>query len=283
MKLIALTMLTMVAFAANSIFCRLALLDPANSPVSFTLLRLFSGALLLIFFYLKYRRAEPLELNIKLFLAPITLFAYALFFSLAYVQLGAGMGALILFASVQLTMMAAAFVRGYRLTRRETMGALLAVSGFIYLLLPGSTMPPAVAAIFMCVSGFSWGVYSLLGQGGKNAIYDTARNFLFTIPLALILALVYDFRLTTQGMIWAILSGAVTSALGYVLWYAVLKDLKTSVAAIIQLSVPVIAAFGGVVFLSEALHSRLVIAGSLVFFGIYLKATNPKPLKGVPE
>lgn len=270
----------MAAFAANSIFCRLALLDPANDPVSFTLLRLFSGALLLIFFYLKYKHSEPLKLNAKLFLAPLTLFAYALFFSLAYVQLGAGMGALILFASVQLTMMVAAFVQGHRLTRRETIGALLAVSGFIYLLLPGIAMPPVVGAAFMCVSGVSWGVYSLLGQGSKNAIFATARNFLFTVPLVFILALVYEFRLTPQGTIWAVLSGAVTSGLGYVLWYAVLKDLKTSAAAIVQLSVPVLAAFGGVIFLSEAIHPRLIIAGALVFSGIYLKVINPRPLKG---
>ncbi len=279
LKLIALTTLTMVAFAANSIFCRLALFDSANSPVSFTLLRLLSGAILLLFFFFKVRSSESKKPNAKNSLAAITLFAYALFFSLAYVQLNTGTGALILFASVQLTMMVASFVQGHTMNKQETIGIILALSGFIYLLLPGITMPPIVGAAFMCLSGISWGIYSLLGQGSKNSVFSTARNFLFTLPLIILLALVHNFQLTHAGIIWAILSGGITSGLGYVLWYTVLKDLKTSTAAIVQLSVPVIAALGGVIFLSEVIHLRLVIAGCLIFSGIYLKVKPTSLIK----
>ena len=279
LKLIALTTLTMVAFAANSIFCRLALFDSANSPVSFTLLRLFSGTILLLFFFFKVRSSEPIKPNAKNSLAAITLFAYALFFSLAYVQLNTGTGALILFASVQLTMMVASFVQGHTMNKQETIGIILALSGFIYLLLPGITMPPIVGAAFMCLSGVSWGIYSLLGQGSKNSVFSTARNFLFTLPLIILLAIFHKFQLTHAGIIWAILSGGITSGLGYVLWYTVLKDLKTSTAAIVQLSVPVIAALGGVIFLSEVIHLRLVIAGCLIFSGIYLKVKPTSLIK----
>ncbi len=279
LKLIALTTLTMVAFAANSIFCRLALFDSANSPVSFTLLRLLSGAILLLFFFFKVRSSESKKPNAKNSLAAITLFAYALFFSLAYVQLNTGTGALILFASVQLTMMVASFVQGHTMNKQETIGIILALSGFIYLLLPGITMPPIVGAAFMCLSGVSWGIYSLLGQGSKNSVFSTARNFLFTLPLIILLVLAHKFQLTHAGIIWAILSGSITSGLGYVLWYTVLKDLKTSTAAIVQLSVPVIAALGGVIFLSEVIHLRLVIAGCLIFSGIYLKVKPTSLIK----
>jgi len=261
----------MVAFAANSIFCRLALFDSANSPVSFTLLRLLSGAILLLFFFFKVRSSESKKPNAKNSLAAITLFAYALFFSLAYVQLNTGTGALILFASVQLTMMVASFVQGHTMNKQETIGIILALSGFIYLLLPGITMPPIVGAAFMCLSGVSWGIYSLLGQGSKNSVFSTARNFLFTLPLIILLALIHKFQLTPAGII--------TSGLGYVLWYTVLKDLKTSTAAIVQLSVPVIAALGGVIFLSEVIHLRLVIAGCLIFSGIYLKVKPTSLIK----
>jgi len=269
----------MVAFAANSIFCRLALFDSANSPVSFTLLRLFSGTILLLFFFFKVRSSEPIKPNAKNSLAAITLFAYALFFSLAYVQLNTGTGALILFASVQLTMMVASFVQGHTMNKQESIGIILALIGFIYLFLPGITMPNIVGAAFMCLSGVSWGIYSLLGQGSKNSVFSTARNFLFTLPLIILLAIFHKFQLTHAGIIWAILSGGITSGLGYVLWYTVLKDLKTSTAAIVQLSVPVIAAFGGVIFLSEVIHHRLVIAGCLIFSGIYLKVKPTSLIK----
>lgn len=266
----------MVAFAANSVFCRLALVDPANDPASFTLVRLFSGAVLLSIIFIKSAKTEPLAINKKNLLMPLMLFSYAMFFSLAYVELGTGTGALILFASVQLTMMLAAYLRGQPLNGPEKIGVLLAISGFIYLLLPGINMPSPIAASLMAISGISWGIYSLLGQGAQSPILLTSRNFVLTTPLVIILALLFPINLTTDGYLWAILSGAITSAMGYVLWYIVLRDLITSTAAIVQLSVPAIAAFGGVLFLGEDIHMRLIIATVVIFTGIIIKVKAQK-------
>ena len=138
-------------------------------------------------------------------------------------------------------------------------------------------MPPMYAAFLMAISGVSWGLYSLLGQGATNPILSTARNFVLTLPLVVLLGTIFSLKLTNSGLMWAILSGAITSGMGYVLWYVVLKDLVTSTASIVQLSVPAIAAFGGVIFLGESIHLRLVIASVLIFGGIYLKV---KKIKG---
>ncbi len=270
-QLIFLTFLTMIAFAANSIFSRLALVDPANDPVSFTLVRLAAGALVLLLFFLKYRKSVNIVRDRNFWLAPAALFTYALFFSLSYVQIGAGTGALILFASVQLTMMTVAIFRGHKLNPNEKIGFILAAVGFIYLLLPGLNMPPPVGAGLMGVAGVAWGIYSLIGQGATNPIMSTATNFLLTIPLVGLIFLFHPMTLTSQGIILAILSGAITSGLGYVLWYFVLKKFQTSTAAIIQLSVPALAAVGGVVFLSESLNLRLIIASALIILGIVIK------------
>ena len=219
LKLVLLAMLAMVAFAANSLFCRMALVNSNNDPISFTLVRMASGAIVLFFFFFKFQSKEPFSFQLKTFFAPLMLFSYALFFSLSYVQMDAGTGALILFASVQLTMMLWAFLKGQRMDIKESIGAIMAISGFIYLIL------------------------------------------LFT----------FSINLTNQGLLWAVLSGAVTSGAGYILWYMVLKDLVTSTAAIIQLSVPAIAAFGGVIFLGEPIRLRLVIASLLILSGIFIK------------
>ena len=276
LKLTLLTSLTMVAFAANSIFCRLALVDEANDPMSFTLIRLLSGAVILLFFFLKHKSSEPIKLNRVTMLAPTMLFSYALFFSLSYVRIDAGTGALILFASVQLTMMAVALLKGQRLKGHEIFGIVLAMTGFVYLLLPGVNMPPVVSAALMAISGISWGLYSLLGQGATKPVFSTSRNFVFTAPLVILLALTFSIELTRQGLMWAILSGAITSGMGYVLWYIVLRDLVTSTAAIVQLSVPAIAAFGGALFLGEIIHLRLIIASALIFAGIFIKVRGFK-------
>ena len=270
-KLLLLTTLTMVAFAANSIFCRLALVDPANDPLSFTLIRLLAGAVVLSFIFFKRQNPEPLKINAKSLFAPAMLFSYALFFSLSYVQIDAGTGALILFASVQLTMMAAAYLKGQSLSRQEKVGVAIAISGFVYLLLPGIDMPPPLPAALMAVSGISWGLYSLLGQGAPNPILSTAKNFVLILPLVTLLVLIFSVSLTPKGMMWAILSGGLTSGIGYVLWYMVLKDLITSTAAVVQLSVSAIAAFGGVLFLGESIQIRLIVASILIFGGIFIK------------
>lgn len=275
-KLILLTCLTMISFAANSVFCRLALTDQTNDPISFTLIRLFSGAFILSFFFVKNFKSGPFTFNIKMFLAPAMLFSYALFFSLSYVQIGAGMGALILFASVQLTMMTVALFRGQKLNLVEKIGFSLAAIGFVYLLWPGLHVPPFFPAAMMVLSGISWGAYSLLGQGTADPIMATARNFLFTVPLIIATIFLNPIDLTERGLILALLSGLLTSGLGYVIWYIVLKELQTSTAAIIQLSVPVIAALGGVSFLGEILSLRLGVASVLIFLGIALKVKSSK-------
>jgi drug/metabolite transporter (DMT)-like permease len=214
----------MMAFAANSILCRLALLDAQNDPVSFTMIRLLSGGLILLPILIRHRKLQSKAFSNRTLFPPVCLFSYAFFFSLAYVRMGSGTGALILFACVQLTMMLASFLRGQRLKTHETFGAALAICGFMYLLLPGFNRPPLFSAAMMAVAGISWGLYSLLGQKEPNAVFATARNFVFTIPIALIGVLVFPLQLNGQGILLAVFSGAITSALGYVLWYKVLKD-----------------------------------------------------------
>ncbi len=186
----------------------------------------------------------------------------------------AGTGALILFASVQFTMMTYAYLSGERLKRSELFGVFMAIVGFIYLFLPGATLPPLLSAIMMVGSGIAWGIYSLVGQHVGDPIYATARNFVWTVPLVILLFIIAPFELTLQGWMLAIISGAITSGLGYVLWYIVLKELMTSTAAIVQLSVPVIAMLGGVLFLQEAVHLNLIIASILILGGIFIKAQS---------
>jgi drug/metabolite transporter (DMT)-like permease len=278
--LILLTTLTMTAFAANSVLCRLALMDPVNDPTSFTALRLFSGAIALSFCFAKLEFPKTKHLSRATVLASVFLFTYALFFSLAYVKLAAGVGALILFASVQLTMILVSYAQGNRLNGFEKMGFLIAAAGFVYLVLPGLNMPEPIAALLMAVAGISWGFYSILGRKNTNAFLATARNFaLASIPAMLLIAK-YKINLNTQGIELAILSGALTSGLGYILWYTVLKELRTSTAAIVQLSVPILAATAGVLFLGENLSQRLLVAGFLVIIGIFIKIKGGEALTG---
>jgi drug/metabolite transporter (DMT)-like permease len=274
LKITLLAFLAMIAFAANSVFCRLALVDSANNPVSFTIIRLFAGAVVLLYFFAKRKPQGEQVFSWNALFPSLALFSYALFFSLSYVKLDAGMGALILFAMVQLSMIAAALVQGQRLSAQEWFGIALAFIGFVVLVSPGISMPPILGSVFMGLSGISWACYSLLGQKSRDPVFSSSRNFLLTLPFVAACYLFHDFQLTSQGFIWAVLSGALTSALGYVIWYIVLGKLKTSTAAIIQLSVPSIAAFGGVLFLAESIELRLVLATGLVFIGILLKTKS---------
>ncbi len=261
----------MICFAANSLLCRMALKIPENDPVSFTLIRLISAALMLSFFFIKNKTVNRADFTKISLLAPISLFSYTIFFSLSYVQIGAGTGALILFACVQLTMVAFAVIRGQKLNAKEKIGFLIASIGFIYLLLPGLHRPSLISAIFMILSGISWGIYSLIGATEKDPVFATARNFIFTVPVVILLIILKPLKLNADGYILAVLSGAISSGLGYVIWYKVLKQLKTSTAAIIQLSVPALAALGGALFLDEALTLRLVIASAVICAGIFIK------------
>jgi drug/metabolite transporter (DMT)-like permease len=271
LKTLLLTCLTMMAFAANSILCRLALRDIANDPISFTMLRMLAGAGILSIFIFKRSGKNKLKPSHKSLIASVLLFSYALFFSLAYVKISAGTGALILFACVQLTMMIAAVLKKQKQKLNEKIGFVVAGCGFLYLILPGADLPSVQAAFFMMIAGVSWGLYSLAGQGVQDPILGTARNFIFTVPVILLLFLNFEFRMNSNGIALSILSGAVTSGLGYVLWYFVLKRISTTTAAIVQLSVPALAAAGGVMLLGETLGSRLIIASVMIFGGIYLK------------
>lgn len=267
----------MIAFAANSILCRLALQNPANDPLSFALVRLGSGGLALSLFFFVLKPKGVKQFTTTNLWPPLMLFLYALFFSLSYVSLGAGTGALVLFASVQLSMVTASFLKGDRLSVRDCIGFTLGLMGLLYLLLPGLHTPPPIPLGLMALSGISWGIYSLLGQNASSPVFSTSRNFLFNLPVVILLAAFIPIRLNEGGWIWAMLSGGITSALGYIVWYLALRNLSTFAASIVQLSVPAIAAFGGVLFLNETLQARLITASMLIFTGILIKAY---PLRG---
>ncbi len=277
LQLILFTSLTMIGFASNSILCRLALRDSANNPLSFTLIRLLSGAIILTPVFIRAIRSEPLRPTRKTILPPLLLFLYALFFSLSYVQIASGTGALILFTSVQLTMMFVFVFRGQTLKLNEKIGFALAACGFVYLLLPGLSMPPFTSATLMGLAGVAWGLYTLMGQAATEPILATARNFIFTAPLCVVILLFHPVQLTQVGLSLAATSGAITSGLAYTLWYAVLKKLQTSTAAIIQLTVPALAAFGGALLLGETPTPRLLIASALIFLGILIKVKKLSP------
>jgi drug/metabolite transporter (DMT)-like permease len=268
-RVVVLTVLAMLAFAGNSLLCRVALRDTAIDAASFTTIRLGSGAIMLALI-VTARRGHPLKGGSWAMAA--MLFGYAAFFSFAYRQLSAATGALLLFGAVQTSMLGYGLATGERLGRLQTAGLLLAVGGLVYMLLPGLAAPPAEGAIFLLLAGASWAVYSVLGRQAGDPVNATAGNFLRSVPFAaaLSLASVASARIDAAGAGWALLSGAITSGLGYVLWYAVLPQFKSATAAVIQLSVPAIAALGGVVLLGEPLSARLIAASLAILGGIAL-------------
>jgi drug/metabolite transporter (DMT)-like permease len=270
-RTLILTLLTLLAFAGNSILARLALADGAIDPLSFTALRLCSGALILLPFLRRPADvAQPWNP-----LSALALLAYALPFSLAYLSLDTGVGALLLFGSVQVTMLAAGFLRGERLGLPQAFGWLLALAGFLVLVRPGLAAPDPIGALLMALAGLAWGLYSLIGRGVSAPRLATARNFLLAAPVALlVLALAHlnsPIALPApRGIGLAIASGALTSGLGYVLWYAALRGHSRSSAALVQLAVPLIAAAGGMLLLGEAPSLRFGLAATLTLGGIGL-------------
>lgn len=279
MKLVILTIFSMLAFAANSVLCRLALANTENNPLSFTIVRLFSGALLLSIVLLKRKSSTIMPQSLIEWMPAAALFMYALFFSLSYVQISAGTGALILFASVQMTMMITHLVRGAKISKQEGFGFMLAFAGLVYLVAPSLRTPSFGAALMMMISGISWGVYTLLGKNVTQPTLATAKNFVFTMPMvALLFLFVGRLQLSEQGLWLAIISGGITSALGYVVWYGAVAKLTTSTAAIVQLSVPLLAAIAGVIFLSESFTYRLAISSLLIFMGIIVKTVSRKTI-----
>ena len=268
-KATLLTTLAMLAFAGNSVLCRLALDTTAIDPASFTSLRLISGAAVL---WLLVTLRGGGAFSHGSWPSALALFAYAAGFSWAYIHLDAGLGALLLFAAVQVTMIGTSVARGERLTLPQQVGMTLALLGLIALLLPGSSAPPLPAALSMLAAGIAWGIYSLRGRGASNPTAVTAGNFLRAAPLAILLslALLQSQNLDSQGVLYALASGAVTSGLGYAVWYAALPHLRASVAATVQLSVPVITTLGGALLMAEPLTLRLLLASAMILGGIAL-------------
>ena len=270
LRTVLLTSLTMVAFASNSLLCRLALQHAAIDAASFSSIRLVSGAVVLaVLVRIGAGRAPPARVD---WAAATMLFASVAFFSFAYLTLSAGTGALILFGAVQLTLLAAGLHAGERFEPLGWAGFALALGGLVYLVSPGVTAPTPLGAALMTVAGVAWGVYSLRGRGLDNPLGATAGNFLRAAPMALALSvvLVGHAHASPAGVLLALASGALTSGIGYVIWYAALKGLTAIRAAAVQLSVPPIAAFGAVLFLAEPLTPRLAMASAAILGGIGL-------------
>ena len=275
-RLALLTALALVAFAGNSLLCRLALRDGGIDAASYTAIRLASGALGLALLDALRRRARANGDGDAVasgdWTAAFALFAYAAAFSFAYLGLGAATGALLLFGAVQLTMLGRAFSLGERLQARQWLGLLAAGAGLLVLLLPGLQAPPVLNAALMLAAGVAWGVYSLRGRRSRDPLRSTAGNFMRTLPMAAaLLALGWgSARFDRSGVLAALASGALASGVGYALWYAALPSLRASTAGIVQLSVPVLAALGGIVLLHEPLGWRFALAAALTLGGVAL-------------
>lgn len=276
-RALTLTVMAMTAFAGNSLLCRAALNQTEIDAASFTSVRLIAGALVLwLIVRLRASRAEDKGAGQSAvggnWWSALALFAYAAGFSYAYVSLAAGTGALLLFGAVQVTMIGYGIYCGERLRGIQLIGLLMAFGGLIGLMLPGLESPPLFGSVLMLGAGVAWGVYSLRGRGAGDATVVTAGNFLRSVPLALLLsALMYSYwSLDVAGVGYAIASGALASGVGYAIWYTALPLLKSTTAATVQLSVPVIAAIGGVILLSEPLTLRMALASVAILGGIAL-------------
>jgi drug/metabolite transporter (DMT)-like permease len=272
----ALTTLAMLAFAGNSLLCRAALDHTRIDAASFTTIRLLSGAIVL---WVLVRMRGPSRANSGGWVSAFALFAYAAGFSFAYLTLPAATGALLLFGAVQTTMIAYGLWRGERLAPSQWVGLTLALSGLVLLLLPGLAAPPLRSAGLMLCAGFAWGVYSLRGRSAGDPLEVTAGNFLRALPFSLMLSLSLLGGLSWDGMgvLYAVISGALTSGLGYAIWYAALPALKSTHAAAVQLSVPLIAAIGAVLLLGEAATLRLLLALVAIVGGIALVILRSAP------
>jgi len=268
-RVIALTSLAMIAFAGNSLLCRVALKHTSIDAASFTTIRLISGAAILWLVVYLRRGTHTGKGN---WLSAFALFAYAAGFSFAYVSLPAATGALLLFGAVQATMIGYGIWRGERLLRLQFVGLMLAFGGFIGLLLPGLSAPPLYGSLLMLSAGVAWGIYSLRGKNSGDPTKVTAGNFLRTVPITVALSvfMLNDTSLDFAGFWYAVSSGALASGIGYAIWYTAFPALKATHAATVQLSVPVIAALGGIVFLGEPVTLRLALATVAILGGITL-------------
>jgi drug/metabolite transporter (DMT)-like permease len=268
-----LTAMAMLAFAANSILARLALASGDMNALGYTGVRLVSGAVVLgALVYLRGRRNADAGIKIHgSWAGAAALFGYALAFSIAYLMLGAGTGAIILFASVQIGMLAWAILKGDRPGLLEWLGLAIAFGAFLFLVAPGLTAPPPLGTALMIAAGISWAAYSLLGRGSRSPLADTAGNFIRCLPLGLLLiAGDLPHMANPQGLAYAIASGALASGLGYAIWYAALPSLSRTGAALVQLTVPAIAAVGGVLLIGEPLTGPLLLSSAGILGGVAL-------------
>ena len=281
-RIIVLTSLAMIAFAGNSLLCRAALEHTSIDAASFTTIRLTSGAVML---WLVVRMRHGTHAGEGNWLSAFALFVYAAGFSFAYVSLPAATGALLLFGAVQTTMIGHGIWAGERLLRLQLIGLLHALGGLVGLLMPGLSAPPLYGSALMLCAGVAWGVYSLRGKGAGDPTKVTSGNFLRAVPItaALSILMLNGTSLDNAGFWYAVLSGALASGIGYAIWYTVLPGLKATSAATVQLSVPVIAAAGGVVFLAEPLTMRLILASVAILSGIALVIHERQYATGAPQ
>jgi len=276
------TLAALIAFAANSVLCRWALADQTIDAYSFTWIRIVSGAatLLALLYLIKPKLAESQSLSSYFSpMSTLSLLVYMFGFSYAYIALGAGLGALILFVSVQFTMISYHVIKGNRLSKLESAGIFSSVLGLIYLLLPNTSEQTTglLPLISMALAGISWGVYTLKGKGSSQPLLSTTINFVLASPVALLLLPFFASvsLITTEGIVYAILSGSVASGIGYAIWYWVMGRINTVIASVSQLSVPVFAALGGVVFLSEPLTLHFTISAFIILIGIGIVILAP--------
>jgi drug/metabolite transporter (DMT)-like permease len=268
-RIVVLATLAMIAFAANSLLCRVALRDSGIDAGSFTAIRILSGAIVL-WLIVRVRGNSPgLAGSWK---SALALFVYAAGFSYAYLRLPAAVGALILFGAVQATMIGHGLWRGERMSGVQVLGLCSAFAGLIALLLPGLSAPPPLSSALMLAAGVAWGIYSLRGKGSGDPLSTTAGNFLRAVPMTAVLwlSMAAEVTLTGSGIWYAVLSGGLASGVGYAIWYAALPAIRATNAATIQLSVPVIAALGGVIFLGEAVTLRVLLCSAGILGGIAL-------------
>jgi drug/metabolite transporter (DMT)-like permease len=267
-----LTLLALLAFASNSLLTRLALAGGHIDAASFTSIRLGAGAAVLALLAIREIGSGTL-LRGRDVVGPLALFAYAAPFSFAYLRIGAALGALVLFGAVQITMVGWGVLRGERPGRRTWLGLAVAVAGLAALTLPSASARPDLPGIAqMIVAGIAWGIYSLRGRGVPSPLAANARNFVLSVPLALALSAisVRSAAVGSRGLALAVISGAVTSGLGYAIWYRALKGLTATRAAVVQLAVPVLAAAGAVTFLGETASTRLIVCGAAILGGLAL-------------
>jgi len=271
LQTVLLTTLAMIAFAANSIICRVALKEDSLDAASFTTVRLLTGALTL-WLIVSIRRTGKQRIDNHARRSAIMLALYAVSFSFAYINLNIATGALILFGAVQATMMLKGFLSGERLDFLEWIGFTTAFTGLLVLVFPGLTAPSPTGAILMLIAGIGWGSYSVLGRRSQNPIDDSAINFLLAAPICLAVSIfMYSaLHITVRGLLLASLSGSIMTGCAYVVWYKALSGLTVIRASIVQLSVPVLAALGGIFLLDEPLSLRIIIAGILILGGVGL-------------